>query len=50
MEETPSKEILEKLKEKGRAWPFLYSHQSWNPKYLIAYSHLWAHINPTNVH
>jgi hypothetical protein len=22
MEETPSKEILEKLKEKGRAWPF----------------------------
>jgi hypothetical protein len=33
-----------------RPTTLLYSHQSWNPKYLIAYSHLWAHTNPTNVH
>jgi hypothetical protein len=44
MEETPYKEILEKLKEKRRFGPFIPS--STNPKYLIAYNRLKPYINP----
>jgi hypothetical protein len=36
----PNKGILEKLKEKGKAWPFIQPPKSRNLKHLMTYNHL----------